>query len=48
MDDDVFEAKVSISIDEILRRTLWRESFDNMPVLPEFKEYMEARISAAQ
>jgi len=48
MDNDVFEAKMSASVDGILSTPHWRESFDGFPLLPAFKEYMEGRIGAAQ
>ena len=49
MDDDVFEAKITGSVGAILNRQFWLKSFENRQAfLPEFKEFMEARIKAAQ
>ncbi len=49
MDDDVFEAKITGSVGAILSNPLWSESFETTPILlPEFREFMEARIKAAQ
>jgi hypothetical protein len=49
MDDDVFEARMSPSV-VLLNEPIWRESFTkaHMFLLPEFKDFMEARIGAAQ
>ena len=48
MDDDIFESRMLTSVDVILQRPIWRQAFPGFPLLPEFKEYMEARIRAAQ
>ena len=49
MDDDVFEAKMTGSVGAILGNPLWSESFKITPILlPEFREFIEARIKAAQ
>ena len=49
MDDDVFEAKMAGSVGAILSNPLWSESFKTTPILlPEFREFIEARIKAAQ
>jgi len=48
MDDDVFEAKMTPSVFVLLNTPIWRESFNEAFLLPEFKSYMETRISAAQ
>ena len=48
MDDDIFETRMTASVSVILERPIWRQIFHDFPLLPEFKEYMEARIRAAQ
>jgi len=48
MEDDVFEAKLAPSIFILLDSPIWRESFNETLLLPEFKDYMEMRIRAAQ
>jgi len=48
MDDDIFDARMSASANIILNRPIWRQTFDGMVLLPEFKVYMQARIRAAQ
>ena len=48
MDDDIFESRMNASVDVILQRPIWRQMFRLIPLLPEFKEYMEARIRAVQ
>ena len=47
MDDDIFESRMIASVDVIMQRPVWRQTFSVFPLLPEFKEYMEARIRAA-
>jgi hypothetical protein len=48
MDDDVFEAKMVPSVGILSDSPIWRESFTEAPLLPEFRDYMETRIRAAQ
>jgi hypothetical protein len=48
MDHDLFEAKMVPSVFALLNNPIWRESFDEAFLLPEFKDYMETRISTAQ
>ena len=48
MDDDLFEAKMVASVSILLDNPIWRESFTETPLLPEFRDYMETRIRAAQ
>jgi len=48
MDDDIFESRMNASVNVILQRPIWRQMFRRFPLLPEFKEHMEARIRAVQ
>jgi len=48
MDDDIFESRMIASVNVILQRPIWRQMFPGFPLLPEFREYMEARIRAAR
>jgi hypothetical protein len=48
MDDDIFESRMIASVNVIMQRPIWRQMFHDFPLLPEFKEYMEPRIRAAQ
>ncbi len=49
MDDDVFETKISGSVAAILNQPLWVESWNDAGfLLPEFKEYMNSRLTATK
>jgi len=50
MDDDVFESKVQGSVAALLANPLWLESWEERRnlSLAEFREFMNARIKAAQ